>query len=134
MENLSIEIPEKSIFKLDEVCSITGVKPYLIRFWESEFDQILPITSSTGQKLYQHSDLEMIAQIKDLVLIQGMSVHRARKKLSSKVSGATKELDAKSHQSQASVQAKSKDLVKIQQQLRALVDFTEQLKSRFQQH
>lgn len=34
-----IEIPNKSAFKLNEVCSITGVKPYVLRFWESEFDE-----------------------------------------------------------------------------------------------
>jgi DNA-binding transcriptional MerR regulator len=60
-------LPEKSHFKLDEVCSLTGVKPYVLRSWESEFEQIGPIVSSSGQKVYEHKDIEAILRIKSLV-------------------------------------------------------------------
>jgi len=73
-----IEIPNKSAFKLNEVCSITGVKPYVLRFWESEFDEIVPMTSSTGQKLYGPRDIEVIATIKDLLFNKKMSIEEAR--------------------------------------------------------
>ncbi len=73
-----IEIPNKSAFKLNEVCSITGVKPYVLRFWESEFDEIEPMTSSTGQKLFGPRDIEVIANVKDLLFNQKMSIEEAR--------------------------------------------------------
>lgn len=73
-----IEIPNKSAFKLNEVCSITGVKPYVLRFWESEFDEIEPMTSSTGQKLFGPKDIETIANVKDLLFTQKMSIEEAR--------------------------------------------------------
>jgi len=76
-----IEIPNKSAFKLNEVCSITGVKPYVLRFWESEFDEIGPMTSSTGKKLYSPSDIEVIATVKKLLFDQKMSIEEARYKL-----------------------------------------------------
>lgn len=78
----SIEIPNKSIFKLNEVCSLTGVKPYVLRFWESEFPEISPISSSSGQKLYEHKDIEAIALIKSLLFDQKMTIEQAKFELS----------------------------------------------------
>lgn len=80
-----IEIPNKSSFKLNEVCSITGVKPYVLRFWESEFEEIEPMTSSTGQKLYAPKDIEAIALAKDLLFNQKMSIEEAKYQLASKL-------------------------------------------------
>lgn len=88
-----IEIPNKSTFKLNEVCSITGVKPYVLRFWESEFDQIEPITSSTGQKLYSPGDIEVIATVKDLLFNQKMSIEEARYKLKQRLDGHSDTLE-----------------------------------------
>ena len=80
-----IEIPNKSAFKLNEVCSITGVKPYVLRFWESEFDEIEPMTSSTGQKLFSPRDVEVIAMVKDLLFNQKMSIEEARYTLTNRL-------------------------------------------------
>jgi len=74
-------IPNKSYFKLDEVGEITGVKPYVLRFWESEFDEITPITSASGHKLYGHKDIESIGTIKNLLFDQKMTIERAKKSL-----------------------------------------------------
>ncbi|ATH07504.1 hypothetical protein BIY24_05970 [Halobacteriovorax marinus] len=76
-----IEIPNKSHFKLNEVCSLTGVKPYVLRFWESEFDHISPILSSSGQKLFEHKDIEAIALIKKLLFEDKMNIEQARAEL-----------------------------------------------------
>ncbi|WP_372653788.1 MerR family transcriptional regulator [Halobacteriovorax sp.] len=76
-----IEIPNKSHFKLNEVCSLTGVKPYVLRFWESEFDHISPVLSSSGQKLFEHKDIEAIAFIKKLLFEDKMSIEKAKAEL-----------------------------------------------------
>ena len=73
-----IEIPNKSSFKINEVCALTGVKSYVLRFWESEFDAIAPITSSSGQKLYEHRDIEAILLIKKLLFEDKMTIERAK--------------------------------------------------------
>ena len=44
-------IPQKSSFKFQELTPITGVKPYVIRFWETEFHEINPVESDSGQKI-----------------------------------------------------------------------------------
>ena len=73
-----IEIPNKSTFKINEVCALTGIKSYVLRFWESEFDEISPIPSSSGQKLYELKDIEAILLIKKLLFEDKLSVERAR--------------------------------------------------------
>jgi DNA-binding transcriptional MerR regulator len=73
-----IEIPNKSSFKINEVCALTGVKSYVLRFWESEFTEISPIGSSTGQKLYEHRDIESILLIKKLLFEDKMTIEKAK--------------------------------------------------------
>ena len=71
-------IPNKSNFKFQELTPITGVKPYVIRFWETEFDDISPVTSDSGQKLYARKDVEAIFKIKKLLFDEKMSIPEAK--------------------------------------------------------
>jgi DNA-binding transcriptional MerR regulator len=71
-------IPNKSNFKFQELTPITGVKPYVIRFWETEFDEIAPVDSDSGQKLYARKDVEAIFKIKKLLFDDKMSIHEAK--------------------------------------------------------
>jgi DNA-binding transcriptional MerR regulator len=71
-------IPNKSNFKFQELTPITGVKPYVIRFWETEFDEICPVTSDSGQKLYAKKDIETILRIKKLLFEEKLSIPEAR--------------------------------------------------------
>lgn len=73
-----IEIPNKSSFKINEVCALTGVKSYVLRFWESEFTEIAPLVSSAGLKLYEHKDIEAILLIKKLLFEDKLSIERAK--------------------------------------------------------
>lgn len=76
-------IPNKSNFKFQELTPITGVKPYVLRFWEVEFEEINPITSDSGQKLYDKKDIEAILKIKKLLFDEKRSIAEARAILSS---------------------------------------------------
>lgn len=76
--NEPIEIPNKSSFKINEVCALTGVKSYVLRFWESEFIEISPLTSSMGHKLYEHRDIEAILLVKKLLFDDKLSIERAK--------------------------------------------------------
>lgn len=73
-----IEIPNKSSFKINEVCALTGVKSYVLRFWESEFTEISPLMSSSGIKLYEHKDIEAILLIKKLLFDNKYSIEKAK--------------------------------------------------------
>nr|MBA2403447.1 MerR family transcriptional regulator [Bdellovibrionales bacterium] len=57
---------------------ITGVKPYVLRFWETEFEEIAPEDSDSGQKLYARKDVEAIFKIKKLLFEDKMTIPEAK--------------------------------------------------------
>lgn len=75
-------IPNKSNFKFQELTPITGVKPYVIRFWETEFPEIAPISSENGQKIYARKDVEAILKIKKLLFEDKLTIAEAKMKMS----------------------------------------------------
>ena len=77
----TIVIPNKNLFKINEVCSITNVKPYVLRFWETEFLDINPEISESGQKLFSHSDIEAIVLIKKLLFEDKKTIEAAKSEL-----------------------------------------------------
>jgi DNA-binding transcriptional MerR regulator len=78
-------IPNKSSFKFQELTPITGVKPYVIRYWETEFPEIDPVTSDSGQKIYARKDVEAILKIKKLLFEDRLSIPEAKLMMSSPV-------------------------------------------------
>lgn len=58
--------PGRSFFKIGEAAKITGVKPYVLRYWETEFSWIRPTKTSARQRLYRRQDLALILQIRRL--------------------------------------------------------------------
>ncbi len=75
------EIPDKLYFKIGEVAEIAGVKPHVLRYWESEFNAIRPTKSRSKQRLYRRQDIELILRLKDLLYNQGFTISGARKQL-----------------------------------------------------
>lgn len=76
--NFDIQAPEKNHYKFNEVTSLTGVKPYVLRFWETEFAQIKPELSESGQKVYSQSDIDIIQKIKKLLFEDKLSIPEVR--------------------------------------------------------
>lgn len=82
-------IPNKSNFKFQELTPITGVKPYVIRFWETEFPEISPVLGDSGQKLYARKDVETILRIKKLLFEEKLTIPEAKIQLQNEESVAT---------------------------------------------
>lgn len=78
---MDIRIPDKLYFKIGEVSELTGVKPHVLRYWESEFALFRPIKSSRQQRLYRQKDIRLVLRLKDLLYSQGFTIAGARKKL-----------------------------------------------------
>lgn len=74
-------IPDKLYFKIGEVSSIVGVKPYVLRYWETEFDLLKPGKAPSKHRLYKRKDVEILLQIKELLYGEGYTIDGARKKL-----------------------------------------------------
>ena len=76
------QIPNKSLFKVQEVCEICQIKPYVLRFWDSEFDQIESIVNSSGKKLYQKKDILVVSVLKELLFDRKLTIEKARHEIS----------------------------------------------------
>ena len=74
-------IPEKLYFKIGEVSEITGIEPYVLRYWESEFKIVSPSRTHSKQRLYRKKDLELILEIKKLLYEEKFTIAGAKKKL-----------------------------------------------------
>src|SRR6202790_2815412 len=73
------EIPDKLYFRIGEVSRLAGIKPYVLRFWETEFAGLGPKKSGTGHRLYRRKDVEMVLEIKRLLYEKRYTIEGARK-------------------------------------------------------
>ena len=78
------EIPDKLYFRIGEVSRLTGVKQYVLRFWENEFPGLGPKKSGTGHRLFRRKDVEMVLEIKRLLYDKRFTIEGARKALENK--------------------------------------------------
>jgi DNA-binding transcriptional MerR regulator len=76
-------IPDKLYFRIGEVATLCKLPAYVLRFWESEFPQLKPVKSSTGQRMYRRRDVENVLRIKQLLYAQGFTIAGARQQLRS---------------------------------------------------
>jgi DNA-binding transcriptional MerR regulator len=74
-------IPDRLYFKIGDVARICGVETYVLRFWETQFPQLKPNKSGTGQRLYRRRDVELTLEIQRLVHKEGYTISGARQAL-----------------------------------------------------
>ena len=72
------DVPDRVYYRIREVCTLTGVKPHILRYWEQEFRDIRPVKSSRGQRLYRKKDLEAIFTIKGLLHDKKFTINGAK--------------------------------------------------------
>ena len=80
-----IIIPDKLYFRIGEVADLCRLPAYVLRFWESEFPQLKPVKSSTGQRMYRRKDVENVLRIKELLYERGFTIAGARQQFRSEV-------------------------------------------------
>jgi DNA-binding transcriptional MerR regulator len=80
-----VVIPDKLYFRIGEVSRLCGLPSYVLRFWETEFPQLKPSKSGTGQRMYRKIDVESVLRIKNLLYDQGFTIAGARQHLRSEL-------------------------------------------------
>jgi DNA-binding transcriptional MerR regulator len=71
------------VYRIGEVCRLTGTKAFVLRYWETEFPMLAPHKSPKGHRLYRREDVDMVFEIKRLLYEQGFTIAGARRHLES---------------------------------------------------
>jgi len=78
-----ISLLDKKYYSISEVSELCSVKPHTLRFWESEFKTLKPVTRKGNRRYYQKDDIQMIRKIQDLLYKEGLTIAGVKRKLSS---------------------------------------------------
>ena len=122
-------IPEKNLFRIGEVSRLTSTKPFVLRFWETEFPTLQPVKSPKGHRLYRREDIETVFVIKRLLYDEGFTIAGARRHLRDQTgepsgsNGGTEPLEAQP--AQASLSLNRKTLLDLRDSLRSLLTVLE---------
>lgn len=81
MGEVGQKLPDKLYFRIGEVSDIVGVKPYVLRYWETEFGDIKPSKSKSGQRLYKKRDVELLLKIRELLYAERFTISGAKQRL-----------------------------------------------------
>ncbi len=111
------EVPGKVYFRIGEVSKILDVEPYVLRFWEKEFDIIKPIKSRKGHRLYRRKDIENLLQIKRLLYEDKFTIDGAKRKLKELMNQERRQLKL-----QLEEKRQKKILIEIKRRLEELRD------------
>ncbi len=117
------EIPDKLYFRIGEVSRLAGIKPYVLRFWETEFSSLGPKKSGKGHRLYRRKDVELVLEIKRLLYEKRYTIEGARKYLESRIrDGSSKANGGKSGRSQGDLFVSGPVLEDIRKELMEILD------------
>jgi len=74
-------IPEQSLFRIGDVSRLTGIKAFVLRYWETEFPTLQPVKSPSGHRLYRREDVQTVLEIRRLLYDEGFTIAGARRHL-----------------------------------------------------
>lgn len=72
---------QKGFYRIGEVSRLTATKPFVLRYWETEFPMLQPVKSPKGHRLYRREDVETVLRIKRLLYDEGFTIAGARRHL-----------------------------------------------------
>jgi len=109
---------KKLYYSISEVSKITGLKQYVLRYWETEFSQLKPPKNRAGNRTYRQNDIDVIHKIKELLYKKKFTIVGARKQLETPV--IAKDTDVTSD-STKSLGLNSDVLDKLKQELKDIL-------------
>ena len=77
----AVDVPDKLYFKIGEVARMVGVKPYVLRYWETEFSVLRPGKTRSRHRLYRRKDVETLLEIRRLLYAEGYTIAGAKRRL-----------------------------------------------------
>jgi DNA-binding transcriptional MerR regulator len=126
-------IPDKSLFRIGEASRLTSTKPFVLRYWETEFPMLQPVKSPKGHRLYRREDIETVFTIKRLLYDEGFTIAGARRHLRDEALGgnganvAAAVAEFEEHIGESAPQAMSPQLAPLNR--KTLLDLRDSLRS-----
>ncbi len=124
MTNTDTEI-KKLYYSISEVCKLTGLKSYVLRYWETEFRELKPPKNRAGNRTYRKKDIDIINKIKELLYDKKFTIEGARNQLAI----TPKISDTKESDDDTTKAEKSKPKVTSTKEASVLLEVRDQLKS-----
>lgn len=74
-------IAKKEYFSIGEVCEITGLKPHVLRYWETQFKGVIPVKNRAGNRAYRRREIEMVQLVRNLLYDKRYTIEGARQRI-----------------------------------------------------
>jgi len=117
---------ERNLFRIGEVSRLTATKPFVLRYWETEFPMLQPVKSPKGHRLYRRQDIETVLEIKRLLYDEGFTIAGARRHLGER-QGTSSEIPDPPPAEEVAPQAISRKVLRdLRDALRALLTLLEE--------
>jgi DNA-binding transcriptional MerR regulator len=87
-------IAKKEYYSIGEVCQITGLKPHVLRYWETQFKGLVPVKNRAGNRAYRRREIEMVQLVKELLYEKKYTIEGARQRLEDMRRNAGDELES----------------------------------------
>ena len=124
---------DQGLYRIGEVSRITDLKPFVLRYWETEFPMLEPVKSASGHRLYRQQDVDMVLRIKRLLYDEGFTIAGARRHLrdqalaGNRTNGGADAAEAEWHGGEQAPQAMSPQLATLNR--KTLLDLRDSLRS-----
>ena len=116
---------EQKLYRIGEVSRLTELKPFVLRYWESEFPMLEPVKSATGHRMYRQDDVDLVFKIKRLLYDEGFTIAGARRHLRENGSSGSETVSATPHSENAGELLSRKMLLDLRDTLRAFLTLLE---------
>ena len=114
------------LYRIGEVSRLTDTKPFVLRYWESEFPMLQPVKGPSGHRLYRQEDVDMVLRIKRLLYDEGFTIAGARRHLRERNGVSDSEISSGPASSESAAQLLSrKMLLDLRDSLRAFLTLLE---------
>jgi DNA-binding transcriptional MerR regulator len=115
---------EQRLYRIGEVSRLTELKPFVLRYWETEFPMLEPVKSANGHRMYRQEDVDLVFKIKRLLYDEGFTIAGARRHLREKDGGGSEPVAWNAHAEAAELLSR-KMLLDLRDTLRAFLTLLE---------
>ena len=116
---------EQQLYRIGEVSRLTELKPFVLRYWESEFPMLEPVKSPSGHRMYRQEDVDLVFKIKRLLYDEGFTIAGARRHLRENGASDAETISSGPHTENAGELLSRKMLLDLRDTLRAFLTLLE---------